>query len=188
MQHATHAHVARLQAEDLVATRARARDYVVAVNTRRDNEMERLRSEWEARNKLLWEHIEGVIGREETKVRAVQEEERKQREEEERVRREAEERRKRTEEEKQRAEQEKRKEREREEEEARQAAQAEKARQEREEQEAEQRKQLGFASASEDWRKARQDLMVSHSRCSHSRLTDRTSVAENRAYENRQGE
>ncbi|EPS96139.1 hypothetical protein FOMPIDRAFT_101590 [Fomitopsis schrenkii] len=159
VQHATHAHVARLQAEDLAATRARARDYVAAVNTRRDNEMERLRTEWEERNKLLWEHIEGVIGREEDKARAVQEEECKKREEEERVRREAEDKRRKAEEEKRREEEAKRKEKEREEEEERQAAQAERARQERDEAEAEQRKQLGFASANEDWRKARQDLM-----------------------------
>ena len=191
VQHATHAHVARLQAEDLATTRQRAREYVTAINERRDKEMERLRTEWEARNKLLWEHIEGVIGKEEERARAAQEAERKKREEEERVRREEEERRRKGEEEKRREEEERRKEREREEEEARQASEAEKAekaRKEKEEQEAEQRKELGFLSASEDWQKARQDLMVRHSRFSELHFAHSPLVAENGAHEDRQRE
>lgn len=74
-----------------------------------------LRERWNARNRALWEGLEGVIRQEEEKVRARLAEEERQREEEARVRREEEERqraeeeRKRKEEEQKRAEEEERK-------------------------------------------------------------------------------
>ncbi|TFY52497.1 hypothetical protein EVJ58_g9982 [Rhodofomes roseus] len=157
-QLAAHAQSAQQRAAELAATRQKAQAYVAHINGRRDKEMERLKTEWETRNKHLWDHIEGVIRGEEEKVRVKQEEERKRREEEERLRREVEERKRKEEEKRRQEEEERRKEKEREEEEERKLTEAAEARKEKEAAEAGQRKQLGFSSASEDWQRARENL------------------------------
>ncbi|KAH9924024.1 GLE1-like protein-domain-containing protein [Fomitopsis serialis] len=157
-QLAAHAQYAQRRATEVAAARHKAQTYVAHINTRRDKEMDRLRTEWETRNKHLWEHIEGVIRTEDEKVRAKEEEERKKREAEEQKRREEEELRRKEEEKRRQEEEERKKEKEREEEEARKIAEAEQARKEKEAAEAEQRDQLGFSTASEDWQGARENL------------------------------
>ncbi|KZT69744.1 hypothetical protein DAEQUDRAFT_726414 [Daedalea quercina L-15889] len=158
-QRAAHARYAEAHAAALSTVRQKAQAHVEHMKGRCESEMERLRADWEVRNRRLWEHIEGVIRGEEERVRAREEEERRKREEEDRKRREEEERRRREEEERKRKEEEKKKQREKEAEEKKRAEEEERTKREKEQEEVEERKQLGFLTANEDWMKARENLM-----------------------------
>lgn len=120
------------------------------------NEEQKLRAQWQVRERILWERIEGVIKIEEAKVKTKLEAERKKKEEEERARREAQER-QRQEEERKRQEAERirqaAEERQRQEEERKRVA-AQLAAEENE------RKSLGVTTAEQDWHRARTMLQV----------------------------
>ncbi|PPQ66920.1 hypothetical protein CVT26_010009 [Gymnopilus dilepis] len=132
----------------------------------------KMKEEWDARNRQLWERIEAVIKMEEDKVAKKLEEERKAKEEEERKKKEAELKRRleeekkqqeeaakrKAEEEKKKAEEEKAKQ-EKEEEEKRK--QAEEERQRREDETKQLREKLHFMTSREEWKASRSDLMAS---------------------------
>jgi nucleoporin GLE1 len=150
------------------------RAQLAALRAKHNADEERLKVAWRAREKKLWERIEGVIRFEEDKVRQKREEERMVREEEER-KREEEERKRKEEEERTRREKE---EREREQEERKRdeerlerqllAALEEKDKEDqeimrKEEEEktaADQRQLLGLSNAAEDWVHGRRLLKV----------------------------
>lgn len=129
-------------------------------------EEKRLRAEWQARDRILWERIENVIQIEEAKVRAKLEVERKKREEEERARLEAQER-QRQEEERKRLEAERIR-----------AAAEERQRQEEERirvnallaAEEKERKSLGVTTPAQDWQRGRMTLQVRAHLIHNSRL------------------
>ncbi|OJT07083.1 Nucleoporin gle1 [Trametes pubescens] len=129
-----------------------------ALNVKKQQEEEVLRTQWKERDRKLWERIDAVIKMEEEKLRVKLEVERKKREEEERVRKEAEEKKRQEEERRCKEEAEKRKQKEKEEEEERQQAEAERLRNERDRAEEQERKALGFTTAFEDWKRARDTL------------------------------
>ena len=133
---------------------------LAAMNLQKQQEEDKLRAQWEERDRQLWQGIDAVIRIEEERVRVKLEAERKKREEEERVRREAEERKRQDEEKRRKEEEERRKQSEKEEEEKRKQVEAERQREEREKAEEQERKALGFTTAFEDWKRARETLKV----------------------------
>ncbi|KIJ49204.1 hypothetical protein M422DRAFT_247004 [Sphaerobolus stellatus SS14] len=128
------------------------------MNLRRKEEEARLIADYQQREKLLWQRVDGVIKAEEDKVRKQQEEEEKARREEAERKRKEEERRKAEEEKKKAEEKEKalqeelrRKQKEKEDAEVKQ----------REEEDAklvDARKRIGYQTAKEDWAQARKTL------------------------------
>ncbi len=134
------------------------------MNLQKQQEETTLRAQWQERDRQLWARIDGVIKKEEERLRAKQEEERKKREEDERGKREAEEKKRQEEERKRKEEEDKQKQKQKEEEEERTKLAAAQAQQERELAEVEARKALGHTTAFEDWKRARDILRVSDCR------------------------
>lgn len=134
-----------------------------------ETEEQKLRAQWQERDKQLWDRIENVIKFEENKVKTKLEAERKKREEEERRRKE-EELKRRLAEEKQKAEVEQRrreaeeqhKEMQRQAQELQRNAELEKQKAERAKAEEMDRKRLGTTTADDDWANARGSLKVSY--------------------------
>lgn len=120
------------------------------------NEEQKLRTQWQMRERVLWERIEGVIKIEEAKVRDKLEVERRKKEEEDRIRQEAIS--------KQRHEEERRRqEAERIKKAAEERQRAEDVKQKMAEQlaaEENERKSLGVTTAEQDWHRARSTLQV----------------------------
>jgi len=154
-----------------------------ALNMHRQQQIQtesKLKEGWKVRDRELWKRIESVIKLEEDKVAKLLEEERRKREEEDRIRKEAEARKRLAEEKalqeetaKRKAEEEKRR---KEEEEVQNAKKEEEERKkledERKRKLAEEvglRKTLAFNSADDDWRVARENLLVSC--CGHRIIT-----------------
>lgn len=131
---------------------------LAAMNLQKQQEETTLRAQWQERDRQLWARIDGVIKKEEERLRAKQEEERKKREENERVKREAEEKKRQEEERKRKEEEDKQKQKQKQEEEERTKLAAAQAQQERELAEVEARKALGHTTAFEDWKRARDIL------------------------------
>lgn len=150
-------------------------------------EEQKLRAQWQVRERVLWERIEGIIKIEEDKVKAKLEAERKKREEEERRRMEAEEKRRQEEERKRQEAEERRREAEQRqmEEQERNRVAAQLAAEEKE------RKSLGVTTAEQDWVRARTILQVRRAKILYisTQLNKvRPTAIETRSYESREGE
>ncbi|PFH48824.1 hypothetical protein AMATHDRAFT_149026 [Amanita thiersii Skay4041] len=148
---------------------AEVQNHLNALRLQRQSEEQKLREAWKARDRMLWERIEGVIKLEEDKFKRKLEEEKRIKAEEEQRRRLEEERRKMEAERKKKEEEEarrKKEQQEREEAEAKQRQEEEeRTRLERLKTEKDQRQIMGLSTADEDWQNTRAMLHKLKNEC-----------------------